>query len=649
MQRCIAVIGAPGTGKSTLVDRLAQLEGGQPPAAPQGHEPRIVEFSYLGDSWTAIDCPGSIEFLQDSLDALLVADVALLCVPPDPEAAVLSAPWLRAVEAAGTPSIIFINQIDAARGRVRDIVAALQDYAGHSIVLRQVPIRDGDRVVGAVDLISERAWRYREGEPSALIAIPEDLREREHEAREALLESLSDFDDWLMEEIIEDHEPPVGPVYSICARVLAENRVIPALIGAGGHMNGVVRLMKALRHEAPGPEVLRARLVAATGAEAPILAAAFHAAHRRHVGRIVHLRALADGLKPGARLGGDTLGSFVPASGRGQAPAELAPGQLAGAVKSDHLATGHVLTADGQLPGPAWLTGPTGQHARLIRPVHDKDEVKLSSILARIAADNRAISVGQDPETGALRVACPGPLHMRVLREQLSAVFGLETEELPVPPTLREAITRPVEVHYRHRKQTGGAGQFADVKLTLAPNPRGAGFTFAETVKGGAVPRNYIPAVEQGARDACARGPLGFPVVDLAVTLTDGQHHSVDSSDMAFRIAARAGVQQGLEQGAPVLLQPIHQVRFRIPSAFTGALVPIVSALKGQVLGYDRDETARGWDIFRALLPASALDELTGQLRSATQGVGSFEAEFDHYQEIYGKEAEKMVADARAG
>jgi elongation factor G len=649
MTRCVAVIGAPGTGKSSVVDRFCRLEGKAPDHAGP-NELRIARFTYLGETWTAIDCPGSIEFVQDSMDALLVADAAVIVVPPDPEAAALSAPYLRAVEAAGTPSFVFVNKIDEAKGRMSEIVSALQGYANHVVVLRQVPIREGDRIVGAVDLVSERAWRYREGAPSALIQIPAELREREHEARSELLEHLSDFDDWLLSEIIEDHEPAVGPLYAICARVLGENRVMPALFGAASHANGIVRLMKALRHEAPQPAVLRARLAAATGAKAPVIAAAFHGQHRKHLGRTVFLRAFEGGLRTASPLGGGSLGSLIDvAAGHSGTLAELGAGAVAGAVKSDHLPSGHVFTSDAALPGPAWLAGFPGQISRLLQPVNERDDVKLSAALAKIGPDNRALQISQDPESGSMRVGAPGPIAMRWLRDTLADTFGLPTDEHPVPPVYREAITRSADVHYRHKKQTGGAGQFADVRLTVAPNERGGGFVFEEVVKGGAVPRNYIPAVEAGAREAMAKGPLGFPVIDVRVTLTDGQSHAVDSSDMAFKIAGRGAVAQGLSEAGPVLLQPIHLVRFHIPSVFTGAIVPIVAALKGQVLGFDRDPEAKGWDVFRALLPGPALDELAGQLRSATQGVGRFVAEFDHYQEMYGREAEKIAEARRAG
>ncbi|MDB5562440.1 MAG: elongation factor, partial [Hyphomicrobiales bacterium] len=225
----------------------------------------------------------------------------------------------------------------------------------------------------------------------------------------------------------------------------------------------------------------------------------------------------------------------------------------------------------------------------------------------------------------------------------LSEVFHVEVTDRAPSPTHRETILKPTEVHYRHRKQTGGAGQFADVTMSIHPNERGKGFTFGETVKGGAVPRNFIPAVEAGVREAMEKGPLGFPVVDVGVTLTDGQHHSVDSSEFAFRVAGRMGVRQGLAQGAAVLLQPIYRTELHVPSVYSGSLVPIVSALKAQILGFDRDETAKGWDVFSALVPGNALSELARSLRSVTQGIGYFSKTFDHFEEVYGRDTSAVT------
>jgi len=642
--RCFAVLGPSQTGKTMLVEKLASLDGaGKAQVSPNGLG--VTEFSFVGEPWCAFDTSGSVEALAQTQDALLASDACILCVSPNPEEAVLAAPYLKAIEASHTPCILFINKIDEPKGRIRDVIAALQDYSNHPLVLRQVPIREGDKIVGAVDLISERAWRYREGQTSTLVKIPDELVEREHEARAELLEHLSEFDDWLLEELIEDHEPANDAVYSISARVLAENKVIPVMVGAASHNNGMMRLMKALRHEAPPVEVLRKRLAEETGTEEKaLLAVGFHAYHRPSIGKTVLLRALDGGLKQGAQLAGSGLGALqVAATGKALAGGEQEPGQAFAAVKSDHLTVPSVLKADDAVAAPDWAEAPAPMVERVLAPENERDETKLSGTLQKIAETDQGLAVRQEEGTGAQMVAVQGPVHLRDVIRTLSDVFKIAVAEKPPSPAYRETITKKADVHYRHRKQTGGAGQFADVKMTVHPNGRGDGFSFGETVKGGAVPRNFIPAVEAGAQEALAKGPLGFQVVDIGVTLTDGQHHSVDSNEFAFRAAGRMGVSQALADAGPVLMQPIYRVEFHIPSVFSGGLVPIVSSLKGQVLGFDRDDSAKGWDIFRALIPGHALDELSHSLRSATQGIGWFSKSFDHFEELYGKEADAII------
>jgi elongation factor G len=644
MTRAIAVLGASNTGKSTLVDRMCGLEGQPQPAAGPG-ELRICSFTHLGESWQAIDTPGSIEFLHVAQDALLAADAAVICVGPDPAAAVLASPYLHAVEAAGTPAIVFINRIDEAQGRVRDIVAALQDYVEHPIILRQIPIRQGEHVVGAVDLVSERAWAYQEGAPSQLVEIPADVLEREHEARGELLEHLSEFDDWLLEELIEDRVPPSAAVYDLCKRMLGENRVMEALIGSAGHGNGIVRVMKALRHEAPPPAVLRDRLQAQARLAEPPIAVIFASAYRRHVGKVALLRALAP-LVAGHALGGRPPGQLTPADPRDSHHLDEVPeGAIVSAVKADHLAAARLATAGELHDSPDWHRPQPPLMHRLLAPTSERDSVKLSGALAAIADGDAALTVTQDPATGGALVGLQGPLHLRVVRQRLKDAFGMEVEEQMPSPAYCETISKTQETAYRHKKQTGGAGQFADVKLIVAPAARGAGFSFSEVVKGGAVPRNYIPAVEAGARDTMERGPLGFPVLDVAVTLTDGQAHSVDSSDMAFRIAGRQGVKEALKAAGPVLLQPIYKIAIHAPAAFTGSLGPIVSSHLGQVLGFDSDPANKGWEVFEAVIPGSALAPIANDVRAATQGVGWFEATFDHYDELHGKAADRIVQE----
>lgn len=632
--RVFTVLGPSQSGKTTLVQHLAGLEGGAARPETADHL-ALTRFAFMGEGWCALDIAGGPEYAAMAGGALMASDLAVLCVGPDPEAAMLAAPWLRAVEESGTPAVIFVNRFDTAQARVRDIVAALQDYSGHPLVLRQIPIREGGAVVGAVDLISERAWRWREGMTSTLVEMPPSARDRESEARAELLEHMSDFDDALLEQLIEDRVPATGTLFDIAARETADSVVVPVFLGAASHNNGVMRLMKALRHEVPGHGVLRDRL----GGEA--LAVAFHAQNRKHLGKVTFVRALAEGVAVGSPLGGGNLGGLT-GPGGGGAPSPLPPGEVALAVKSDQLVAGRPLTAEALLPAPDWVHGHPPMLARVLAPASDRDEVRLSAALARLAETDPCLAVEQDEETGHALVRVQGPMHLRRVLEHLTEDFGVAVEATPRPGRWRETISRPVSTHYRHRKQTGGAGQFADVALNVAPRGRGEGFAFDEVVKGGAVPRNYIPSVEEGAREAMGRGPLGFPVIDVAVTLTDGKHHAVDSSDHAFRTAGRMGVKEALAQGAPVLLQGIERVHIHVPSACSGALVSLVSGLKGQVLGFDRDPGRRGWDVFRALLPAAAEEELLQSLAGATQGTGWVEAAFDHYEEVYGREAEAI-------
>jgi elongation factor G len=320
-------------------------------------------------------------------------------------------------------------------------------------------------------------------------------------------------------------------------------------------------------------------------------------------------------------------------------------GEIVTAVKSDHLAPGMLASADALHEAPAWRRPLPPLQYKLLAPTSERDSVKLSGALATLAEGDSALVVTQDAATGGALVGSQGPLHLRILRQRLKDAFGMEVDEVAPHPAYRETISKPQETAYRHKKQTGGAGQFADVKLIVTPAERGAGFGFSEVVKGGAVPRNYIPAVEAGARDAMERGPLGFPVVDVSVTLTDGLAQSVDSSEMAFRIAGRRGVGEALKAAGPVLLQPICRIALHAPSVFTGSLGPIVSSHSGQVLGFDVDLGAKGWEIFRAVVPGSALPAIANDVRASTQGVGYFEAEFDHYEELHGKAADRIVQE----
>ena len=627
--RAFAVIGPSQSGKSTLIEGLAALDERKPRSLSLMGGSSITEFEFMGDPWAALDVPGGQDSFSAAGPVLAACDAAVLCVPAETEAAVLSAAYLRLLEESGIPTFLFINRIDAATDRIADIVAALQPYCAHTIVLRQVPMRKDGSIVGAIDLISERAWQYQEGERSLLVELPEDMLPREEEARSALLETLADFDDALLEQIIEDQNPERDEVYKIATRAVQDHKFVPALLGSAEHGNGILRMMKSLRHEVPDCSATRERM----GLPEGTLAVSCLADHQKHLGKTVLIRNFGDALAPGCRLGGDTVSGLNEVDARSAVTA-LGTGAFALTIKSDHLAVGHAYTADEAHDLPEWAEARAPSIRRLVEPVNERDESKLASTLARLAEIDTGLKIFQDEMTGLLDAGFQGPQHLKRITEKLLDVFGIEVECKEVPTAYQETIKRKIEQHYRHRKQSGGAGQFADVLIDVAKRPNGSGFEFTEVVKGGTVPRNYIPAVAAGARDALAEGPAGYPVVDVSVTLKDGKAHSVDSSDFAFRTAGRSAVNAALAEAGTIVLQPILSVRVHVPSIFTGDLVQVVSGLKGQVAGFDAHPTAAGWDVFNLSLPMASKEALAHALSSATRGTAWFTSELDRYEEM---------------
>ncbi len=623
--RMFTVVGPSGSGKSTLCQALAGVDEKRSKSLVLANVATVLAFKFMGEDWAAIDVAGGVENLGTAGAALEASDIAVVCVPADAESAVLVAPFLRRIEEAEVPCIIFINRIDSAQSRIAEIVSALQAYSRHHIVLREIPIREGNTITGFVDLVSERAWKFEEGRRSALIEMPEVVKEREAAARAELLESYADFDERLMEELIEDRQPQTGEVYRIASRTLRDNAVIACFFGSASKGHGITRLMKSLRHDAPGVEVTRKRF----GAGAVAVSALGDVV--RHLGKGVLLRALDGTVSGGSLLGGGNLGSITDLDAK-TALGQIAPGQIGLAVKADHLSAGQVYSRDAARPPEGSGRVHAAPYRRVIAPENDRDDSRLLAALARLGEIDPALGMSTDEKSGRPILATQGPLHLRRVLAKIAGDFGIPVNATPVPAALRETILRGTEVHHRHRKQTGGAGQFADVVIELRPAARGSGFAFSETVKGGTVPRNYIPSVEEGARDALSRGPRGFPVADVLVELKDGKSHAVDSSDHAFRTAGKNAVREALAEVGTVLLQSVMKLDIHVPSVFSGTLVPLVSGLKGQVLGFEAHADAAGWDVFRLLLPMASEDALFVTLAASTRGTAWFTSSFDHYE-----------------
>jgi elongation factor G len=634
--RAIALVGPQGSGKSTLFDAMLAAAGAPPRRAPargMSTEIRLGHCNWMGDPWAILDCPGSVEFAHDAACALAVVDLAVVVCEAAPARAATLGPLFRLLEDQGIPALVWINKIDGLSGSIRDSLAALQAQSRRKLVLRQVPIREGEAVVGYVDVASERAYRYRRGEASEQIALPEPMREREAEARGALLEALADHDDALMEKVLEDLVPEPAEIYRPLHQAEASGAVVSVLLGAAEQGNGLRRLWKALRHDVPWPAETAMRL--GIDAEGEPMAQVFRTMHAGHAGRLSFARLWRGPVREGGSLGGLRIGGLhrFP-GGEAQKVPEAEMGEVVALGRMEGLATGD---CPGAAEALAFPKPPPPVHALAISIEDRKDEVRLSGALQRLAEEDPALTVTMDPESSQTVVAGQGEVHLRAALERLAAASGVKVKSVRPQVAYRETIRHAVTQHSRLKRQTGGHGQFADVKIEIEPRPRGAGFTFAERVVGGAVPKRFIPAVGEAAELATKKGPLGHPVVDIAVTLLDGSFHSVDSSDMAFGTATRMAMQDGLAKADPVLLEPVDQVTISVPAEYTPNAQRLLSARRGQILGYEAKPGWEGWDEVQALVPAAELQDLIIELRSQSLGLGSYVRRFDHLAEARGR------------
>lgn len=669
--RCIALIGPYLGGKTTLLESILHICGattrkgsvtegntvGDSSPEARAHqmsvEANVASCTFLDDRFTFIDCPGSIELLQESLNALCAVDAAIVVCEPTAAKLLALQPYLKHLQDMAVPHFLFVNKIDQAQGRVRDLLQAIQPASTVPLVLRQVPIWENGIATGFIDLALERAHVYREHAASEVVDLNGNLAERKSEARYQMLEQLADFDDSLMEELLEDIDPPRDEIFDNLSRDFRDCQIVPVLLGSAENDNGVRRLLKALRHEVPGVAATATRMGVEPGEEP--LCQVIKTYHSAQGGKLSVLRVLQGSLKDGDTVyafGGDQERVSSILSMLGQQTAKLGtagPGDTVAVGRMESIRTSDTLSTDKASRVELQIAPSLAPVFSLAIQIDDrKDEVKLSGTLARINEEDPSIITVQVPEMNETLIQGQGEMHLRLALERLRNRFGLDVHtEAPKVP-YREAIRKPTKQRGKHKRQSGGHGQFGDVVLEISPLPRGSGFAFEDRISGGVVPRQYIPAVEAGVKDAMVRGPLGFPVVDVAVALVDGSYHSVDSSEQAFRTAGRIGMQAALPNCAPVLLEPVAHVSVVVPSEATPKVNAILSARRGHILGFDTRAGWSGWDQISAELPQAELHDLIIELRSASHGVGSYSWTFDHLQELTGNLAEKIVAEEQA-
>jgi elongation factor G len=661
--RAIALVGPAGAGKTSLSEALLQASGAIPrlgsvetgtsvgDASPEARsrgastELNLSRFRWGNDDYVLLDAPGSLGFAAEAGRALDVADLALVVITPEPERAPLVEPLLRELEDRKVPHAVFVNRIDRAQGTIEDLLEALQPLSSAALVVRQIPLSKGEEIVGFVDLALDRAYRYRPGKPSEQQSLPPEMLSAETAARFHLLEQLSDHDDDLLEQLLGDQEPDLSIVFHDLQRETEQGLIVPVMFGSAINGFGIRRLLKTLRHDTPPPALTAERL----GIHSPVVEV-FKVCNDTPVGRLALGRVFGASLPQGAQLSSapalaQRAGALFAMQGGATIRIEQAePGDVIGIAKAEALKRGDRLGLGGVPPAqPAPRRQPNANYSLAIAVEDQRDEVRLATSLNKLVEDDPGLSWETIDETRETLLRGMDEEHLGLAIDRLKRRYGLKltTREPSLP--LRETVRKSSIQRGRHKKQTGGHGQYGDVVIEVRPLPRGDGFRFEDRISGGVVPRQWIPAVEQGVKDALGKGPLGCPVVDVAVTLLDGSYHSVDSSELAFRTAGRIAATAALADGVPYLLEPVDQLTIHSPGSATSRVTSAVAGCRGRVLDlYPRQGWSR-WDTIEAQVPEAELRSFQRDLRSFSQGMARFEARFDHLAEVTGKVAEAMM------
>ncbi|MDP3175376.1 MAG: elongation factor G, partial [Phenylobacterium sp.] len=525
-----------------------------------------------------------------------------------------------------------------------ELLVALAPASAAPLVARQIPIWEDERVTGFVDLALERAFVHRPGAQAQRIDISPELATLEADARFHMLEQLADFDDELMEQLISDVTPAPDMVFADLVREMNEGLIVPVFFGSAQTGFGIGRLLKALRHETPAPERAARRL----GIEAPG-ACVLKTTYAGQAGKLAYVRTFGAKMADGADLltsrGERTrVGGLFAVHGAALKKITAAePGDIVAIGKLEQACVGEVMSLAGK---PQTRPSPDARpplFALAVAASNRQDDVRLSGALAKLVEEDPGLSLKHDAELGQVLLTGQGEGHVRLALDRLKRRFGVEIATTRPRTPYREAPVKSVTQRGRHKKQTGGHGQFGDVVIELRPLARGEGFVFVSKIAGGVVPKQWVPAVEQGIRDGLAKGPLGFPVVDLEVALVDGSHHSVDSSEMAFRAAGRLAIEEALRSAGTILLEPIERLSVYAPSVFLSNVTSSLSSRRGQILGFSPREGWSNWDTIEAYLPQGERHDLIAELRSITQGLGAFEGRYDHMSELAGRLAEEAA------
>jgi elongation factor G len=661
--RNVALVGPYSSGKTSLLESLLFVTGAitrkgkisdrntvsdsstQARDRQMSVEVSVAHSQYQDLNFTFLDCPGSIEFASETYNALVGAGAAIIVCEPVVDRVLTLAPLLKFLDDWEIPHLIFINKMDRCNSHFNEVLQALKSVSSRPLVPQQYPIRQNNEIIGFIDLINEQAYHYHANSPADPVPLPDHLKEEEQIARQEMLETIAEFDDHLLEELLEDINPSREEILQDLKQELGADQIVPVFFGMAERDYGVRHLLTALVEETPAPTITANRRGLDPSADGDAVVQILKTYFTPQGGRLSLARVWQGTLSDGMTLNGVRIGGIYRLMGQQQQPLQQAQaGEIVALGRLEGIATGDVVSSGSQKPDLPKGLQLKPVFALAIAAANRKDEVKLSSALTKLIEEDPSLYWEQHGDTKEVILWGQGEIHLQVALDRLARKYNLPmTTHLPQVP-YKETIKTSTKSHGRYKHQTGGHGAFGDVYLDIKPLARGEGFHFHESIVGGVVPKQYIPGVETGVREYLGHGPLGFPVVDIDVTLTDGSYHSVDSSEQAFKQAARLAMTEGLPKCHPVLLEPILSVTVLAPSEYTAKVLQLISGKRGQIQGFEASEEWKGWDQVTAYLPQAEMHDFIVELRSLTMGVGFFQWDEDHLQEVPDKLRDGVLA-----
>ena len=666
--RCISIVGPSQSGKTSLMESILHICNQIPNKGkvgdnntlsdhlPEEHDLKmsissgISNVQFMDEDYTFIDCPGSSEFINEFLQAARISDLCIVVIEPIKEKILSLVPYFFYLNKMKIPHVLFINKVDNLNFDIKELLGTIQEYSLLPLVIRQIPIREEDKIIGAADVIHERAYAYTENKPSEIVKIPEHLSSTRDEIREKLLETLADFDDALMEKILDDVPTSTEEIYEHLKKDIATNNIVEVLTGSAENETGIRRLLKSIRHDCPShEETLKRNQIKTTNDTTSVQV--FKTNFIPHRGKQSIVRVWSGELQEGNTLQDNIrLQGMVSLKGKEFIKnSKVKAGDIIALSRVESIKTGDLISdAEKETKkGHDLPISPQPIYAKAIRSIKREDDVKLSEALKEILEADSSYLIERNKVTQQLLIWGQGEIHLRVALNKLKNNYNIETKEEKINFAFNETIQGSVSDHITtHKKQSGGAGQYAKIVVDVKPLSRGEYFKFENKIVGGVIPKTYIPSVEKGCLEYMQKGPLGFPVIDIQVTLKEGKTHDVDSNSNSFHIAGIKVLRETLENCKPILLEPYHKVRFLVPSKVVNNIYTLVTSKRGMIKDNKQKEGWVGYEVLEAEMPGCEILNLIIDVKSLSEGLGSFEHEFERMQTVQNKQlSENLIKE----